>query len=651
MPTLNVKCGPMLKYDTVANGIYHAFALVVTKDEESNVSPEAPPTLQHRTAPSKGPAVQDAPPAILADNAHATSKGQRIYQYKGVGPGNQEGSYSFWRFKIEIPLAEVEQAVTYSVDGVPHAESDVPAVTDTNSHTFYVPGKFQNFRWAAHSCNGFSSGCDPSDWAPPDAKDEAPFNGANPLWDDVLAHHQKNVFHTVVGGGDQLYADKLMNEPELKAWHEESDPKKRMNIPLTDEIRTCLERFYFTAYCNWFGGGTFSKVIAQIPMLNMLDDHDLIDGFGTYPDDLMQAEVFNTIGRIGFKYYYLFQQFLNPLDLDGLDDKNHINKSVIIGAPAAYVQIPHHSILSYLGPKQYILLVDCRAERKVAQVCSEQSYKKLFDAVRALPPGVEHLTILLGVPLAYPRMVFLERTLSSSLNPLVLLAKGISLGFTNKFNGQVELLDDLGDHWTAAPHKRERNWLVERVQELALEKHLRTSYLSGDVHACGVGVFHGYHAHDPALDPKYALAVITSAIVNAPPPPPVISMLNKLSRKTHRSLFYCGTKETMVPLFEEDLAGKKQNDKYILGARNWCAVDYFEDSGDLQFDLRVEKEKGRGAEGTKSYPVRTPKPKWNIAKEHHHLLHTKKWGEIMGGKKGAHEKGHSDDGSQSSHAS
>lgn len=50
-------------------------------------------------------------------------------------------------------------------------------------------------------------------------------------------------------------------------------------------------------------------------------------------------------------------------------------------------------------------------------------------------------------------------------------------------------------------------------------------------------------------------------LVNAPPPPAVISMLNKLAAKKHRSLFYAGTKESMVPLFEEDLSGKPQKDK------------------------------------------------------------------------------------------
>jgi hypothetical protein len=51
-----------------------------------------------------------------------------------------------------------------------------------------------------------------------------------------------------------------------------------------------------------------------------------------------------------------------------------------------------------------------------------------------------------GIPIAYPRLVFLERSLASRFNPLVALGKAGSLGlssFVNKFNAEAELLDDL----------------------------------------------------------------------------------------------------------------------------------------------------------------------------------------------------------------
>ncbi len=62
--------------------------------------------------------------------------------------------------------------------------------------------------------------------------------------------------------------------------------------------------------------------------------------------------------------------------------------------------------------------------------------------------SVAHLSMFdtLGVPVAYPRMVFLESALDSKLNPLVALGRSGSMGlsgFVNKFNADAELLDDL----------------------------------------------------------------------------------------------------------------------------------------------------------------------------------------------------------------
>jgi hypothetical protein len=47
----------------------------------------------------------------------------------------------------------------------------------------------------------------------------------------------------------------------------------------------------------------------------------------------------------------------------------------------------------------------------------------------------------------------------------------------NHFDGGVEILDDLDDHWTAAHHKDERNWLIKEFQDLAAEKSVRITFL------------------------------------------------------------------------------------------------------------------------------------------------------------------------------
>ncbi|KAK0553272.1 hypothetical protein OC845_001272 [Tilletia horrida] len=616
-----IRSGPMLRYDTTEpehDFLYHAFCLIITADKHSDSSHT--PSIKYHT-----PAGEER-----------TIKATRIFQY---------AAHSFWRFKFEFNLSDKPTKITYELLNARFLHSDITdvEVEDGNDQVddgnkkntvndFHVPAKHQDFRWSAHSCNGFSDVIKPEDW-----------NGADPLWNDMLDAHAKDPFHAVVGGGDQLYCDRLTKKPELKEWVEASG-EKSITMELTPEISEAIDRFYFRHYCAWFGGGAFSRAIAHIPMINMLDDHDLIDGFGTYKHDTMLAPIFNTIGSRGYFWYLLFQQFIAPtytpqeaplnildegrMTADAMNPRTPGNdepvtktfRSLILGFPGTYVPYRNHTFLAYLGPKQQLLLMDCRAERKLDQVVSPEGYGYIFSEVRKrMPKTTEHLTILVGVPLAYPRMVFLERTLSSPANPLLLLAKSVSKGFTNKFDGQVELLDDLMDHWCAAPHKRERNRLVARTEMLALERHVRISWLSGDVHAGGVGVFYGYNQHQPALDPKYQLAVITSAIVNAPPPPAVITLLNRLATKKHRSLFYLGMKESMIPLFEEDPQGNKSATKYIWGGRNWCAVTHLPSTGELEFDLRIEIEKGGGA--TKGYPVRSPAPKWAApAHEHRHRL-------------------------------
>lgn len=179
-----------------------------------------------------------------------------------------------------------------------------------------------------------------------------------------------------------------------------------------------------------------------------------------------------------------------------------------------------------------------RAERRKDQVCSSFEYEKVFQRIGTLSPTVEHLIVLLGIPIAYPRMVFLESALESKYNPLVALGRngnfGLS-GFVNKFNADAELLDDLNDHWTARAHKvfwpincvrlrcwhlaiyqRERNWLIQQMQRLALTQRLRISFLSGDVHCAAVGVLKTYRANKKeadvpiGLDHRYMLNIVTS---------------------------------------------------------------------------------------------------------------------------------------------
>lgn len=75
---------------------------------------------------------------------------------------------------------------------------------------------------------------------------------------------------------------------------------------------------------------------------------------------------------------------------------SHSSKSLIIGGPGAFIPYPNHSFLSCLGPKMYILMIDWRSERRFNQLASQTTYDRCEKAIDALPPGVEHLVVLVG---------------------------------------------------------------------------------------------------------------------------------------------------------------------------------------------------------------------------------------------------------------
>ncbi|KAI0648264.1 hypothetical protein C8Q79DRAFT_905728 [Trametes meyenii] len=630
-PYLQFMAGPLLRYDTVDEaGVWRGAAMIVTADAGSVYEPL--PTLTYHWDPSRpvpgkvkrhqshrqhgksfdlGPHPADplsnvSPASPIYENGETPGpdpeqrsiEGQELYVHYGNG-----GTFTFWRFMIEIPLTSHEMKINYTINnGI--------------ELNFFVPGRNQNMRFAAYSCNGFSAGVNSDDFRGPGFK-----SGYDPVWMDLLAHHAEEPFHALVGGGDQLYCDSIIREPELQDWVTQTKPELKKSYQLTEEMRLAIDRFYFNHYCQSFRSGAFARANSTIPMLNMLGRSlrltTAIDGFGSYPDDLMRSQVFSTIGSRGYFFFLLFQCFIN-VDVDGKDDRHHPFKSLIIGGDGPYVPYPSHSFLSWLGPQVHMLLLDCRAERKLDQVCSRKEYDVIFERMQAVPRTVEHMVIQLGIPIAYPRMVFLESALESKLNPLVSLGRNGSLGlsgFVNKFNADAELLDDLNDHWTAKLHKKERNWLILELQKYALSKRSRVSFISGDVHCAAVGVFKTLVKEKkkppipPASDHRYMVNVVSSAIVNTPPPNGVITMVSTLSSKTHKTLHHAETDEVMIPIFDKDADGSQPKSKYIMGRRNWCSVRWESSTGDLIWDIRVEIQKGYGQ--TTGYVIRSPPPRWN----------------------------------------
>lgn len=125
--------------------------------------------------------------------------------------------------------------------------------------------------------------------------------------------------------------------------------------------------------------------------------------------------------------------------------------------------------------------------------------------------------------------------------------------------------------------------MIRTLQGIAHQRSIRISFLSGDVHVCGAGL-----VHDPnkPQDHKTMYQVVTSGIVNAPPPAMVIKMLHSSQkplyvpqnglRSTHAPT---DTKEDMIDLFQNDVTGQYREHRKLMPRRNYAIFSAFEGGG------------------------------------------------------------------------
>jgi hypothetical protein len=174
-------------------------------------------------------------------------------------------------------------------------------------------------------------------------------------------------------------------------------------------------------------------------------------------------------------------------------------------------------------------------------------------------------------------LTWLENVLRSPLiGPVKFLNRrfGLGGGFFNHFDGSVDLLDDLDDHYTARTHKPERAGLITTLQNIAAEFSVRVTILGGDVHLAALGRFYS----NPKLnipaeqDNRYMSNVVSSAIVNKPPPQAVANLLARRNKIHHLNRM---TDETLLNLFDKDPgdSSKTSNSNHCtMPSRNYAML-------------------------------------------------------------------------------
>ncbi|KAI1331597.1 hypothetical protein F5Y16DRAFT_360364 [Xylariaceae sp. FL0255] len=493
--------------------------------------------------------------------------------------------WQFYKYDVDLQMGEATERWTYAIT----------SHLGCTRYEFVVAGRSETgWRFVAHSGNDFA--------ASTSQNERNKLGGLGFMWKDVL---QKNVdcggFHVQLGLGDQIYGDRLWKEvPLLKQWLAMPGKDNRKNAAWTARHEEDVSHAYFHFYTSHFDQPFLREAFAQIPHVCQIDDHDIFDGYGSYPEYMQNSQIFKNIGRIAVDMYLLFQHHTT---LEMLRNVSHdLDLFTITGQGWHFVK--------FLGPAVAVVGADVRSERTQNRVLAGPTYQGLFPKVAMLPPSVQHCIWMISVPLLYPRLDTMESLantfatgkkavnagynvlgkVTSSVAGIVGGKEVVAQGFNqvkkavgksglmgnvvNQF-GDLDIGEILKDMWTHDSKDLERTYLIRTLQGIAHQKGIRMTFLSGDVNAAGAGL-----VHDPAhpSDHKTMYQIITSPIVAAPAANYILKMLH--SNKTYyvppnghkSSADISDTKEDMMEIFHTDASGSPRELKKLMGRRNYVAV-------------------------------------------------------------------------------
>jgi hypothetical protein len=423
---------------------------------------------------------------------------------------HKSGTAFRYTFAFPMGAAEAAPAQTYSVDG-----------TDYEVH---VPAIGQSPTMAYESCNGYSSN-----------KLKKNVKDGNSLWKTMARKHglpgqgqdipevKVTPYHLLLQGGDQVYADSMW-EPNL------ADPSRTKDVmaewlnkswkdgnaaPATEKMRDTLEAFYFNLYTERWSQPEVKQILARIPSIAMWDDHDLIDGWGSYPAERQNCKVYGAIWDSAAKAFSVFQQHLK-------DGERH--PAAIGEASPDWWKQPEgqkqpvkqqdrkgaFSIACQVGGVA-ILAIDMRSQRtSESQVVGATHWDEIYEWIeKDLADDISHLLVMSSIPVVYPGFDTLESLLDF-------------------VPGHQDLEDDLRDHWNSVPHKGERVRLIHNLLDMP-KRNIRVTILSGDVHVAALGIARSTRADHTAANSEAVInQLISSGIVHPGPGAAIVFVLQHL---------------------------------------------------------------------------------------------------------------------------
>ncbi|XP_070537538.1 uncharacterized protein [Ptychodera flava] len=438
--------GPILGYRGTKDSNYQLCCLVATEGPTGELQPMRF-TVTHRKD------FEEAIVIVEGETAKLTS------------PLGVSGNYKLWRYDWEVPRhASQDYECRYTL---PDGRSFVCIIPSFNTYPRIVFG----------SCAGFKT-----------QKEVRMESNSNIMWTHMRIEHAMKPFHLLVMCGDQVYADPIL----VKL----AEERKERGIDETDTTGLLEEARakYFELYISRWRQPEQAFILSRIPSLMMWDDHEILDGWGSFEE---VTPFMNEMYEAARENFILFQ-------LRGLREEPSMQLSKNIGRHSVqWLHPPTDSERNPRidrGPFTYIvtfgdvcfMMLDNRSERTIDQIMSEQSRQEFVDILKALD-GFKHMFIVVGIPLIFANVVCLLSIVKDS--PIEYLKNASA---------------DIHDRWNTPQHVVERNAFCEMLLDFSKETKTAVTVLSGDVH---VGCWGRLKSESGVTVDM----MTSSAIVNNPP--------------------------------------------------------------------------------------------------------------------------------------
>lgn len=293
-----------------------------------------------------------------------------------------------------------------------------------------------DLRIAFVSCNGQEAGDEGRDR-----------NERNAMWLRLAQQHAVNGFQLLLHGGDQIYADEVLDaHPLLKQWATSSGSFDKVPSDAElGEVAQVLRETLFARYIAVLAEPESAWLMAHIPSLAIWDDHDICDGWGSMEASKLDASIGRLLLSIARAFFLVFQLGSAPDVL-----------------PPSVLDRTGQSLTWHIAlPNLHVIAPDLRSERRWDRVMGDSGWRSFEDALAKVKSG--RVLLLSSVPALGPRLSWVETVL-------------------HLFPRMQNLEDDLRDQWQSRAHRAEWRGFLMQLAKLHCNPTTPVTILSGEIH-------------------------------------------------------------------------------------------------------------------------------------------------------------------------